>query len=340
METLERKPRKQRSLGLWIAVVILLVFLSFSVMLNFGLGFVVMLSGGDFASGKDAQEEYPEFKERWTYGRGEVKAVTISLEGLISRETGGGFLITPYNMVAGIQRQLRAAANDEDVSAVILEINSPGGGLTASDEIYHSLIKFKESRQDRKIVVYVKDLAASGGYLAAMAGDWIIAQPTSLVGSIGVIVATFNWHELAQKMGIKDASVISSQSENKDLLNPFEPENEEQRAIMQELVDEAYVYFLDLVQQGRKLDKETLKPLADGRIVTAKQALDNKLIDQVGYWEDVRKKTAELLNESDIKIIEYERPTGLLGMLGANTPIKPRHVMEMSTPRLMVLWSL
>ena len=178
-----------------------------------------MRPGAGRRSAGKAEDEFPTFTEKWSYGSGDVKTVRIAVEGPIFRESEESFFGFKYDKIEAILRQIRAAKNDEAVKAIILEVDSPGGDLTASDEIYKALQDFKRCAEGRKIIVFVRNMAASGGYYVSAPADWIIAEPTSIIGSIGVIMQTLNWKGLSEKIGLTDVTIKSGT--NKDLLNPF-----------------------------------------------------------------------------------------------------------------------
>jgi protease-4 len=266
-----------------------------------------------------------------------VKAVRIPVTGVIMRQQEDGLFRTGGDKIENIIRQIRAARNDGDVRAIILEVESPGGGITESDEIYAALKAFRNSDTDRRVVVFMRDLAASGGYYISMAGDWLICEPTTVVGSIGVIMQSLNWKGLSEKIGIKDTTIKSGA--NKDLLNPFSEVAPEQLQLLQGLIDSMYGHFLNIVMEGRAMDEATLKPLADGRIFMAKQALDLKLVDQIGYWEDVVEKTTEMLDEDEIKIVRYEQKQDFWELISQiRSPLQLPSLTESSRPHFMYLW--
>lgn len=332
MQATERKS----GVGCWVAVAVLGALLVVSAGLNLLLGIGLAARGARGAKGKPA-DEFPQFTEVWSYGAGEVKAVRIPIVGIIAREFDGGLFAEEYDRVESVLRQIRAAQNDEDVRAILLEVSSPGGELTATDEIYGALKRFKASSPDRKVVVFVSDLAASGGYYVSAAGDWIVAEPTALVGSIGVILQALNIKGLGEKLGVRDTTVKSG--EYKDLLNPFRDATAEELAQLQSLIDEFHGRFFQVVLEGRGLSEEALRPVADGRILTSEKALERGLVDQIGYWEDAVKRLRELLHEEAVRIVRYEGPARWLGWLRrVRSPLELLWARDRGGPKLMYLW--
>lgn len=328
--------RKCSHVGFWVSIALLAALVLFSLVVNAGLlAALVARKGG--AAGERGEDEFPRLTEKWSYGSGDVKAVRIPVEGVIFRETEQGLFGPRYDKIEAILRQVRAAQSDEDVKAVILEVDSPGGDLTSSDEIYQALRNFKVSTKGRKVVALVRNLAASGGYYVAMPADWIIAEPTALVGSIGVILQTLNWKGLSEKIGVTDTTIKSGA--NKDLLNPFHDVAPEQIALLQEVIDRMHRRFQFIVGSARKISSEKLDLLADGRIFTADASLEHDLIDQIGYFDDAVAKTAELLGQPSVKVIRYEHRTGFFEFLEqARFPLSRSRLVEATTPRLMYLW--
>ena len=296
--------KKKSNTVAWIFVILLVMVLGFSLFLNFALGLALLGDTSFPRKGHDTPvDESPVFEEEWSYGYGETKVVRMDLTGFITRESEGRLFEAPRDKIEDLKRSIRAARNDIEVKAIILEIDSPGGGITPSDELYQELMAFKQSSNDRKVVIFMRDLAASGGYYVALAGDWLIAQPTTIIGSIGVIMQTLNWKGFSEKIGITDTTIKSG--ENKDLLNPFRESDPAQIIMLQEMIDSMHRRFKHLVAESRDLDPEKLDQLSDGRIFTSDQALEYALIDQVGYWDDVVDKTAQLLGVSAIKVVRY-----------------------------------
>jgi protease-4 len=179
------------------------------------------------------------------------------------------------------------AASDPDVKAILLRVNSPGGSVVASDQIYHAL-----QGTGKPIVVLMGELAASGAYYISMASQYIIANPNTLTGSIGVISSFPEASELLRKLGVT-VSVIKS-GETKDLGSLYRPMTEEEKALWQKVIDETYASFVDIVAAGRNLPAEKVRELADGRVYTGRQALALGLVDALGYQEDAVAKAAAL----------------------------------------------
>jgi protease-4 len=281
------------------------------------------------------RDEAPELDETWSFGSGDVKVVRIPLDGVIMRSEEEGFLTARSDMVASILAQVRAAERDPDMRAIILEVNSPGGGVTPSDEIYNALRGFRNSRPDRRVVVFIRDLGASGAYYAAMAGDFIIAEPTAVVGSIGVIMQTMNFQGLSEKLGITDVTIKSGA--NKDMLNPFQAVNTNQVALLQTLIDEMQTRFRGIVAESRKLDPST-PDLFDGRIFSASDALKKGLIDEVGYWNDALARTAQLLDTGALRVVRYEPQRTFFEQLleGKSPVVLPG--LKLHSPQFLYLW--
>ncbi len=229
------------------------------------------------------------------------KIVEIDLKGLITGSGSGDF---GDNLPDDIRLQLRQAADDAAVKGVILRIDSPGGEVTASDEIYHYVAQFRDKKP---VTVYMESVAASGGYYSAMGGSYIIANELSLTGSIGVILETFNVGDLLGKLGVK-ALVIKS-GKMKDLLSPFREATPEEVAYIQNLINETYDRFVGVVAKERKLDVNVLRNgIADGRPLSGKQAKEAGLIDATGYFEDAVAKELELAKVQDAEVVRYQAP--------------------------------
>lgn len=285
-------------------------------------------------------DEYPNLDRTWSYGSGDTVVVRIPVFGVLTRSTSSGVLGNISDPVGDVLACIQDATQDEDVKAIILEVDSPGGEVTASDVIYKALLDFKKAQKGRKVVALFGDVAASGAYYISMAADYIVVQPTTITGSIGVLMSTMNFKGLGDMLGVKDVTIKSGV--NKDLLNPLREVTPEQLALVQGVVDDMYARFVRLVSEGRHLPIDQVKGIADGRILTARQAIDAKLVDSEGYWEDAVKKTEELLDVESVKIYKYEQQSSLLDLLMAQsrTTTGPfQGLLQPKSPRLMYLWN-
>jgi len=332
-------PRKPCSHApFWIALGILGAFLFVSAIMNMGFMFsLAAKAGATPRRGHGGEDEYPQLIEKWSFGSGDVKAVRIPVYGALFRETEEGLFRVRHDKIEAILRQVRAAKNDEDVKALIIEVSSPGGDITSADEIYKALLDFKESDPERRVVGFVRDMAASGGYYILAPADWIVSEPTAILGSIGVIMQTLNWKGFSEKIGITDTTIKAGA--NKDLLNPFREVSTNQVAILQTMIDSMYNRFFSIVQTSRKMDADRLKLLADGRIFDADFALSANFVDQIGYWEDAMAKTAEILGEESVKVVRYEVRTSFFETLAsAQAPLSLPRLVELGIPRFLYLW--
>ncbi len=187
-----------------------------------------------------------------------------------------------------------------------MRINSPGGTVTASDMIYHEIERFK-AKTGVKVIACIMDLGASGGYYVAVTADKIIAHPTTVTGSIGVIMLNLSVEGLLQKIGVKDATI--KRGEYKDMGSPLKTMTDDERKIFQDVLDSMYGQFLSAIAAGRKdLTQEKLRMLADGRIYTAQQALELKLIDQIGYLDEAVNLAQKEAGLTGARVVMYHRP--------------------------------
>jgi protease IV len=252
-------------------------------------------------------EYRPRFREmivqRGTRGSANKIAV-ISLRGLISTGVAGN---VGESMVDDLRWELEQARDDENVRAVVFEVDSPGGEVTASDMIYNAVVK---TRAKKPVVVYMESLAASGGYYVSCGGKYLIANETSITGSIGVIIQTLNYEQLFNKIGL--AAVVFKSGKFKDMLNGARPITPEEREFVQSFVMKTYDKFLGIVAKERNLPADGLRNgIADGRILSGRDALDDKLIDGLGQIEDAYAKAKELGRAADAKIVKYGPPFSL-----------------------------
>lgn len=282
--------------------IFLFVALCASVFANFVLTVAVFRRA---AGGYTEREPLPRFREVTVErGRGNDKIALIVMRGLISSSLPG---TVGESMVDDLRIALQQARDDDRVKAVVLEIDSPGGEVTASDEIYNAVVK---TRARKPVVIYMDTLAASGGYYVSCGGKYIMANDTTITGSIGVIIQTLNYEQLFNKIGL--SSVVFKSGKFKDILNGARPMTQEERDYIQAFVMKTYDKFLGVVAKERNLPADGLRNgIADGRILSGKEALENKLIDGVGQLEDAYQKARQLGGAPGAAVVKYGPPFSL-----------------------------
>lgn len=244
-------------------------------------------------------------EEYMLQGKGEEKVLVVSIKGFISDGPRGLPLAKRPGTVQEVVSQLRKAEKDKKIKALILKIDSPGGTVTASDMIYHEIMKYKES-SGVKVVAMMMGVAASGGYYAALSSDFIMAHPTTITGSIGVVFLRPNVTGLMGKIGL-DIEVDKS-GQRKDMGSPFRATTPEERRIMQKLIDDMADRFLTLATQRRKLSAEVRAVISSGQIYPSDEALRLGLIDRIGYIDDAVREIAKTSGlPADAKVVVYRR---------------------------------
>jgi protease-4 len=237
-------------------------------------------------------------------------------------QSGGGFL---DNRIALIKiegvildstdtiEELRRYKDSSGIKAIILRINSPGGGVVPSQEIYEEVRKIREEGK-KKVVVSMGTVAASGGYYIASASNRIVANPGTLTGSIGVIMELANVEGLFKKIGVE--SVVIKSGRNKDVGSPFRKMLPEERAILQRLMDDVHTQFIQAVAEGRGLAENQVREMADGSVFTGRQAKELGLVDEIGNLQDTIRLTADIVGiKGEPRIVESRKRGSLLGLL-------------------------
>ncbi len=280
------------------------------------------------------------------FGESGPKIVLIDIDGVISesRDERGFLGTTEESMVARLREQLDRARKDSAVRALLLRINSPGGTVTASDIIYEELLRFKHER-NVPVVAHFMGVAASGGYYVAMAADELIAQPTGVTGSIGVIFIGVNLSGLMQKFGVADQTLTAgAQKDAGSWLRPMKPA---ERAHLQSVLDDMHERFKQVVAAGRPgLDRARIDALADGRIYSASQAKANGLVDALGDLEATVAATQQRAGLASARVVSYHRPREYRTNLYTQAPEQPR-VMQLelapslpfARPGFLYLWA-
>ncbi len=302
-----------KSKGLGCLIFFLVFLLLASVAVNF-LQFAAHLGLAESLAGEIEQPpKFHEMLEQKGAAKSKDKIVRLDLEGIISNGRneelfgGGGFDLE------SLKRALLQATEDKSVKAIVLRIDSPGGEVTASNTIYHAV---KEAAKKVPVVVYMDSLAASGGYYVSCGATKIVANETTLTGSIGVIIQSLNYSGAFGKIGMESMTFVSGAF--KDTLGGARPMRDEEKAYVQALVTNMYEQFLGIVSEARKIDKETLKNgIADGRVFTGGEALLSKLVYQFGSIEDAYATARELGHAPNANVVRYEKHGSLRELFGS-----------------------
>jgi protease-4 len=322
--------RKVRILGP-LVLVFLVLALTASVVMNMGLIGLLHMSAVD----SDARVQEKHFSHEWGKPN---KVAILSVEGTIL--SGEGFF----------KQQIDRARKDENVKAIVLRVNSPGGTISGSDYMYHHLKRLREEREV-PIVVSMGGIAASGGYYISMAvgqkPDTIFAEPTTFTGSIGVIIPHYDLSKMLNNWGVEEDSIASHRLKGMGSLT--KPMTEEERKIFQSLVDDDFARFKQIVQDGRpkfKQDSKALERLATGQVFSADQALAGGLIDKIGFVEDAVDRAIELagLDKKQVEVVRYKPEPSLADLLIGAKAQKPAldlaAILDMTVPRAYYLCTM
>lgn len=270
----------------------------------------------------------------------------ISIKGVIQEQDsqeGMPFKIEK-DLFENLKSDLEVARKRKAVKAILLEINSPGGEVTASDIVYQQLKKVQKETE-KPVVAIIGTMGASGAYYVACAAKKILAHPTSIIGSIGVLMQAFNLEELSQKVGFKAITLKSEKTPMKDLLSPFKEVSPEEREMLMGIINSIYDRFVDIVSENRNLSREQVTKIADGGIFTADRAKELGLIDAIGYREDAMAEACKLVGIESaalVKRVAKKSISEILSDMGAMSSGVPalrselrRLLMESGTPQLL-----
>jgi protease-4 len=305
------------------------VLFGLSVLANLGL-FLLLLGVIAFAAtGRSGM--YQELVLR--QGPRDSKIVRINVGGILDGQ-----------QAEEVYQQIRTARRDRTVKGIIVQVNSPGGTISASDRIHREIRDYRRE-EGQPAVAFMQGVAASGGYYASVACDEIVAEPTALTGSIGVIMAHFVFEDLLEnKLGIQP--VFMTMGQKKDWPSSFRMPTEEERSYIQDrLLEPAYNRFVDVVKEGRQraLTPDEVEKLADGSIFVADKALEVKLIDKIGYLDDAIARVKAKAGIEKAQVVEYHRPFSFASLLSAKGVSIPRldrtKLFELSTPQVLYLWN-
>ena len=242
--------------------------------------FVLLFVIGQYVSGSGSR--------KFSFGD---KIAVVEIRGLITQSQG-------------IIEELHQYNDDEGVKAIILRIDSPGGGVGPSQEIYREVLKIKSNKK-KKVITSMGSVAASGGYYIASASDLIVANPGTITGSIGVLMEFTNIEELFRKIGIK--GVVLKSGEHKDIGSPFREMTPEEKRLIQSVIDNVHQQFIQAVADGRKIDRLKVAQVADGRILTGEQAKQLGLVDQLGNLQDAIDTAAKMVGIEGKPLVLYPK---------------------------------
>ena len=329
-------PPSPRRTGWIVYAVIVTFFLVLSILANFAFFSVALGNCAGNPDGFDGRRA--RFEEEFVQGDTDThnKIAVVYLTGVISERLDGPG--GEEGMVEEIKDQLDQAVDDKRVKAIILRINSPGGEVVASDEIYRAVVA---ARQQKPVVASMDTMGASGAYYAAMGASYVMANDLTLTGSIGVILQSFTFSGLMDKVGVRSYTFKSGQY--KDLLNPTREPTAAESNMVQNLIMEVYDKFVGIVAKertraGTPMTVEELKTgLADGRVLSGKQAKEAGFVDGLGYFDDAVDKAKELAGIPKAKVIRYAEPFSLKNvfrLVGQNDRAKIE--LELSPSSLML----
>lgn len=227
----------------------------------------------------------------------------VDLEGIITSSQVSSWVGQSDSMVEKFTKKMEKVRKNDLIKAAVVRINTPGGEVTASDVLYHQI---KKTAEKKPVVIYMDSSATSGGFYAACGGTEIMANPTTMTGSIGVIISTYKYSELFEKVGLE--SVVFTSGKFKDTLSGSREMREDEKKLIQDMVNQTYERFVGIVGEARKEIPEAKlrKSIADGRIISGADALKLKLIDSNGYIEDAYERARELAKSPKAKVIKLE----------------------------------
>ena len=301
--------------------------LSIVIILFLILVLAAVLSDKTSDSGNPAKEYAEEFLTG--NSSAEKKIAVIDITGIILNQRNSyGSSITDSEDIC---KQIKKAENDKDVCALILNLNTPGGEVTAADDIHNAVTLFR-IRTKKPAIALMNSVAASGGYYVAVACDRIVSGRLTMTGSIGVIINTYNYKGLFDKIGV--VSEVYKSGEMKDMLNGARPRTPQEIELVQDLVNECYSEFVRLVSIGRRIPEEKIRnsEIGDGRIIHGKKALEMGLVDEIGRMKEAVAAAEKLSgNHPDsLKAVRYKRNFSFLEILfGAMAPGSSRMQIRM-----------
>ncbi|MFE8704178.1 signal peptide peptidase SppA [Cytobacillus sp. FJAT-54145] len=330
----------------WAALGIAGALFIFSIVVNFLSAFAFSNFESSFDEIFNVTDEH--FVEEVIEGGSELNKIAVLEVNGVIQDTGDvtSLLSAPGYSHKTFMKNLDHVKDDHNVKAIIIRVNSPGGGVVESAEIHDKIV---EIQNDTKKPVYISmgSMAASGGYYIAAPADKIYASPETLTGSLGVIMQGYNYAGLAEKYGVEFVTIKSGPY--KDIMSPTREMTEEERKILQSMINNSYEGFVDVISEGRDLPEAKVKEIADGRIYDGRQAKELNLIDGFGYFEDVIEEVKKDHKLGDAKVVQYTENFGFgsLFQMGARKMIGDdlemtglmKLLSQPNSPRLMYLYA-
>lgn len=291
----------------WAAIVIAAVLLFISWVTNALSSMAFSNIESSWTEVFSATEE-PFIEEVIEEGNASKKIAVLEVNGAI-QDTGDvtSFFQSPGYNHSAFMENLEHVKEDKDVKGIILKVNSPGGGVVESAEIHDKLVEISEETK-KPIYVSMGSMAASGGYYISAPADKIYASPETLTGSLGVIMQGVNYAGLAEKYGVEFVTIKSG--EFKDIMSPSREMTEEEKNILQTMINNSYEGFVDVIASGRGLSEEEVRTIADGRIYDGRQAKEIGLIDDFGYFEDVTEAMKKNEKLAGAQVVSYSENFG------------------------------
>lgn len=283
---METEPKKKSSGWKWFWG----IFISLILIVGVFVGIALLFFAKTISTTGEKRFEYE------ISGKGSQKIAVVNLDyTILSSES--------------IVRQFKKYREDKSIKAVILKVNSPGGGVAASIEMYEAIKKTRD--EGKPVIVYISAVGASGAYMSSCGGNYIVSNPGAVVGSIGVIAQFITMKDLAEKIGIKDVTVKTGKL--KDAGNPLRDVNQDDIAYLQDVINDDYEQFLEIVSKERKIEMESLKLIANGRVFTGRQSINLKLVDTLGTYEDAVNIACKYANISgEPQIVKEKQRQNLL----------------------------
>lgn len=330
----------------WAALGIASALFVFSVAVNFLSAFAFSDFESSFKEIFKATDQV-FIEEVIEEGNFSNKIAVLEVNGVIQDTNDAGSLFTSvgYNHKSFL-KSLDHVKKDNTVKAVILRVNTPGGGVVESAEIHRRIVEIQEETK-KPVYVSMGSMAASGGYYIAAPAHKIFASPETLTGSLGVIMQGYNYAGLAEKYGVEFVTIKSGPY--KDIMSPTRDMTDEERQILQSMIDNSYEGFVKVISEGRGMSEAQVKKIADGRIYDGRQAKEVNLIDEFGYFDDVIEAVKEEQKLNDAQVVRYTENFGFGSLFSMGAKKIMGEDLEMAglmkllsqpnSPRLMYLYA-